>query len=408
MLSVDVFNKLFKAFFGNIGQADYAMANEVLNKAAYQIKHDNPECHVISINWGPWDSGMVTPELKRAFSERKIDLIPSDAGAELLVKEITTQQRDFNQAVQIVVGNLPPRPVINISTELHHFEIRRHLSLKANPFLLDHRIGPHPVMPATCAASWVTSMGEQLYPGFTLHLIEDFKVLKGIVFDESIAQEHILNIKEVEKVLGEKVTFSALIESKNKNGSPLYHYSLSVTLLHEIPPFTIHKLPSPPPVKKQGSIPGENLYKDGTLFHGPSFQGVKRVLEIGESNLLMECKLPPISTNQQGQFIFQTANPFIYDTIVQSLLIWTQKNYQSPCLPSHLVSLYQYRVIPFNKQFMVDMQIVSHNETAVIADIWVINEKGEVYVKFERLQGTISSSLKRFIGIQTTSTLTGQ
>ncbi len=396
------------AFFGNIGQADYAMANEVLNKAAYQIKRDNPGCYVISINWGPWDSGMVTPELKRAFGERKIDLIPSDAGAELLVKEITTQYQVTDRAVQIVVGNLPPRPASNLSTELQHFEIRRHLSLKANLFLIDHKIGPHPVMPATCAASWVTSVGEQLYPGFTMHLIEDFKVLKGIVFDDSLAQEHTLNIKEVEKIPGKKVTFSALIESRNKNGSPLYHYSLRVTLLHEIPPSAIHELPLPPLAKGQESIPGENLYKDGTLFHGHSFQGVQRVSEIGENNLLMECMLPPISTNQQGQFIFQTANPFIYDTIVQSLLIWTQHNYQSPCLPSHLVRLYQYKAIPFNKKFLVDMQIVSHNKTAVIADIWVTNEKGEVYVKFESLQGTISPSLKRFIGAHPLLKLAGE
>ncbi len=52
-------------FFGNIGQADYAMANETLNKSAYLIKKQNPACHVVSINWGPWDAGMVTPELEK-------------------------------------------------------------------------------------------------------------------------------------------------------------------------------------------------------------------------------------------------------------------------------------------------------------------------------------------------------
>jgi NAD(P)-dependent dehydrogenase (short-subunit alcohol dehydrogenase family) len=51
-------------FFGNVGQSDYAIANETLNKTAYLIKCQNPACHVVSINWGPWDAGMVTPELK--------------------------------------------------------------------------------------------------------------------------------------------------------------------------------------------------------------------------------------------------------------------------------------------------------------------------------------------------------
>ena len=243
------------AFFGNIGQADYAMANEVLNKAAYQIKRDNPSCHVVSINWGPWDSGMVTPELKRAFAERNIVVIPSDAGAELMVKEITTQCQTDDQPVQIVVGTLPPTPISNLSGELHHFEISRHLSLDANPFLLDHQIGLRSVLPATCAATWVVSACEQLYPGFTFHLIEDFKVLKGIVFDESLAKKHILDLKEIEKTPGKKITFSALIWSKKNNGNPLYHYSLNVTLLHDIPNAPIQNLPSQLNNEEQEIIP---------------------------------------------------------------------------------------------------------------------------------------------------------
>ena len=174
-------------FFGNIGQADYAMANEVLNKAAYQIKREHPACHVVSINWGPWDSGMVTPELKRAFAERNMIIIPAEAGADLLVREITTPNFSGDQPVQIMVGALPTRPATELSGELKHFEIRRHLSLDANPFLLDHQIGQRPVLPATCAASWVASTCEQLYPGFSFHMAEDFKVLKGIVFDENLA-----------------------------------------------------------------------------------------------------------------------------------------------------------------------------------------------------------------------------
>lgn len=379
-------------FFGNIGQADYAMANEVLNKAAYQIKRENPACHVVSINWGPWDSGMVTPELKRAFAERNMMVIPTEAGAELMVREITAQYHLDDQPVQIVVGALPTRPASELSGELQHFEIRRHLSLDANPFLLDHQIGQRPVLPATCAASWVASACEQLYPGFTFHLIEDFKVLKGIVFDESLAEEHVVSLKEIEKTPGERVKFSTLVWSQKKNGQPLYYYSLNVTLLRTVPAAPIHILPVD---LERESISGNQLYHDGTLFHGPSFQGVQRVISLTPRRLVLECMLPPIPFDQQGQFPLQTSNPFVYDAIVQSLLIWAQHYYQSPCLPSHLVRLDQFKAIPFGQPCLVDMQIVSTSETAVVADIWVTDEQGEVYVKFNSLQGTISSSLKR-------------
>ena len=65
-------------FYGNIGQSDYAIANEILNKSAHQFKKHYPQTHVVAINWGGWDSGMVTPQLKKAFTERGIDIIPGN------------------------------------------------------------------------------------------------------------------------------------------------------------------------------------------------------------------------------------------------------------------------------------------------------------------------------------------
>jgi NAD(P)-dependent dehydrogenase (short-subunit alcohol dehydrogenase family) len=384
-------------FFGNIGQADYAMANEVLNKAAYQIKRDNPTCHVVSIDWGPWDSGMVTPELKRAFAKRDMTVIPTDAGADMLVKEITAQHSIDDQPVQIVIGQVPTRTATDISGELQKFEIHRHLSLDANPFLLDHKIGLYPVLPATCAASWIASVCEQLFPGFTFHQLEDFKVLKGIVFDENLANEHILELNEIEKVAGEKVKFAARIWSKNKNGRPLYHYSLNVTLVRDLPPTSIYNMNLHPASGVKEGILGKALYQDGTLFHGPSFQGVERVISVGEDRLVLEVNLPSIPPDRQGQFPLQTYNPFAYDAIVQSLLIWAQRYYHAPCLPSHLVKLEQFRAIPFGALSLVEMKIVSHNQTSVIADILVTDTNGEVLAKFTALQGTISPALKRFI-----------
>ena len=386
--------------FGNIGQADYAIANEVLNKAAFQLKRENPNCRVLSINWGPWDSGMVTPELKRAFAERNMYLIPSDVGAELMVNEITSIKEIKDDPVQIVIGAIPTRLAGELSSNLKKYQIRRNLSLDANPFLLDHRIGNNPVLPATCAASWVASACEELYPGYTFFQLEDFKVLKGIVFDESLAKEHILELTEIEKTSEGKVKFSASVFSQLKKGNPIFHYSLNVILLKKIPPAPIYILPINADKLEQKQIIGDTLYQDGTLFHGPAFQGVKRVLDISEGRILLECNLPAISPEQQGQFPLQTSNPFIYDAIVQSLLIWTQMYYQSPCLPSHLVRLEQYKAIPFDQTCLVDLQIVSHSDTSVVADILVIDTKENVYAKFSQLQGTISPLLKRFIGVK--------
>ena len=189
---------------------------------------------------------------------------------------------------------------------------------------------PHPGQPVP-VSSFIRDI-----PFFRL---KNYKVLKGIVFDDSLAKEHILELTETEKTPEGKVKFSAKIFSHHKNGKPLFHYSLNVVLLKNMPDAPLHTLPININDLAAGSDKRQYPYHDGTLFHGPAFQGVKRVLDISEGRIILECNLPEIAPDQQGQFPLQTSNPFIYDAIVQSLLIWTQMYYKAPCLPSHLVGL---------------------------------------------------------------------
>ncbi len=382
-------------FYGNVGQADYAIANEVLNKTAYRIKRENPACHVVSIDWGPWDAGMVTPELKKAFAEKNVEIIPVDVGANLLVEELAPSNQD---TVQVVMGTPPAYPAEELDAELRTYQIRRKLSLEANPFLYDHVIGESPVLPATCSATWVVNACEQLYPGYAFLSVDHYKVLKGIVFDENLADEYVLDLKEVAKSPQGRVAFDALIWSLNKRGRRIFHYSLGVTLVKQLPPAPLLDLPSTLAGPHSPPISGRELYKNGTLFHGASFQGVDQVLHVSPGKLVMQCILPEIDEHQQGQFPVQTANPFIYDAIVQCLLIWAQYSYQAPCLPSRLENLVQYRSIPFGEPCLVTMEVQSQSETSVVGDITVQDPSGQVYVEIKGLEGTISTLLKRFIG----------
>ena len=87
---------------GNIGQADYAMANEVLNQVALlEAQQRRGTCLVRSINWGPWEGGMVTPVLAEHFLKMGVPLIPKDAGAQFLVDEL---RGDPGSSVQVLVG----------------------------------------------------------------------------------------------------------------------------------------------------------------------------------------------------------------------------------------------------------------------------------------------------------------
>ena len=87
---------------GNIGQADYAMANDVLNKvAAHERVRRGDSCVVKSLGWGPWAGGMVTPALKTHFESMGVELIDLDVGSRMLVDELSSPQTD---QVEIVLG----------------------------------------------------------------------------------------------------------------------------------------------------------------------------------------------------------------------------------------------------------------------------------------------------------------
>ncbi|MBS9384022.1 MAG: SDR family NAD(P)-dependent oxidoreductase [Dolichospermum sp. BR01] len=374
-------------FYGNVGQSDYAIANEILNKSAHLIKHNYPNCHVMAINWGPWEGGMVSSELKKAFAERGIEIIPVETGTQILVNELTTANQD---TVQLVIGSPLIYVPATLSNELKTYRINRQLTLAENPFLQDHVILGRPVLPATCGLLWMTNACEQLYPGFTAFSSPNFKVLKGIVFDATSTNEYVLEIQELAKHENQKVEFAAKISSKTSDGKIRYHFSTNLILKREIP--------TPPNYGNLNFNQDENLLKTNqelyqvnasSLFHGVTFQGVKSVLNTSPSQITIECYLPEPTAQQQGQFPVQTFNPYIADVQIHSLWIWTQHFHQVGCLPSEIKNFEQFAKVPFGETFYVTCEVQSKTESSVVTDVITYGHQGQIYNRMIGAKGTI-------------------
>jgi NAD(P)-dependent dehydrogenase (short-subunit alcohol dehydrogenase family) len=83
-----VFFSSVASAFGNRGQADYAAANDVLDKLAH-CWQARIAGRVLSVNWGPWaDTGMVSDSLRRDYHRRGIGLIAPDEGVDALLHEL--------------------------------------------------------------------------------------------------------------------------------------------------------------------------------------------------------------------------------------------------------------------------------------------------------------------------------
>lgn len=372
-------------FFGNPGQADYAIANEILNKVAFQVAHTYPHCRVHSLNWGPWDGGMVTPQVRALFTHRKIEIIPVEAGTQALIDELEANP----PRLQVVIGSMQAQPPSLIDTPLKTHIIRRRMSLSDNPFLQDHQIGQHAVLPMIHALNWIASTCENLYPQYRFFRCENYQVLKGIVFDDQLAPEHVLQIKEVAKDQAH-ITFDCLVQSDVGGVLPRYHYRVRIILVQARPTgpqFTRFTL------NDTARIDGTALYQDGTLFHGRSLQGVRRVLTLNEHGLTMECWLPPVTRVAQGQFAAQAFNPFLGDIQLQGMVIWARKMRGVASLPLQCeVGAYYGEPLP-GEPFYVSLEVHETTPARVRGDLILHNAAGDVYAYVTNGQVVLSEQL---------------
>jgi acyl transferase domain-containing protein len=370
-------------FYGNIGQSDYAIANEILNKSAHLIKQQYPECHVVAINWGGWDSGMVTPQLKQEFARRGIDIIPVDAGTQMLVNELNPRHQN---TTQVVIGSpmiFPPAP---LGTELRTHRVRRRLQADANPFLIDHTIAGNLVLPATCAVSWIADTCEHLYPGYRFFCASNFRVLKGITFNENLASEHIIELQEISKIEGQEIELQAKIFSKNAAGKPVFHFSANPKLVREIPPVPKYEnlnLETDNII----SLRGKEFYQQNpsSLFHGAAFQEMKRIVNISPEKITAECFWKPITSKQQGQFPVDWMNPYATDLSTHPLWIWLYHFHKQICLPGQMERYEQFAITPVNQTYYVSCEIQQKTATGISANFIVHDSEGHI---FSRLIGT--------------------
>ena len=221
-------------FYGNAGQADYAVANEVLNKAAYRLRDRLPACRVIAFDWGPWGGGegMVTPTLEKLFEAKGIELVPPEFGAAIVADAL---EPGSDPTVQLLVGS-PFVPPARLPGSPQAHRIVRHLRQESNPFLDDHVIGGRRVLPVTCAMAWIADSCEGRYPGLRVVQLNDCRVLGGVVVDERETVDLTLELEETGRTERSEVTLHASVTGSAPSHRHRPLYSAEIVLAPEHPP----------------------------------------------------------------------------------------------------------------------------------------------------------------------------
>ncbi|WP_405625717.1 SDR family NAD(P)-dependent oxidoreductase [Streptomyces sp. NBC_01396] len=358
-------------FFGNRGQSDYAMANEVLNAWATAYKRRHPEAHVTALNWGAWDSGMVSPQIKAVFKERGITLIPEGTGVRLFTEQFAPER---SGDVVTVLGPTTPLSAPEHSVATAPTVVERDLSgLVTDPLVADHVIGDAPVLPAAAALGWAVGAIERL-TGQVVARIRDFSVHKGVVFDGGLdACRFQLSVNPTPD--GTEADVS--IRSVNGEGALRPHFAVRVSLgAASERPQSLSGLPV-----LGGGSDARDFYADGTLFHGESLRGLRRVLESESSRLVIECSLAE-HRPAGGAFGGERYAPGTADLLLQAALVWMRLNLETASLPMAVARVDLFEALPDGEPFLVVVEPESTNDRSAALTVTACAPDGRVLMRF--------------------------
>ena len=342
------------ARIGNKGQADYAMANEALNKIAQQESIQRPDCRVVSINWGPWDGGMVCSALKQKFEKDGVQLIPEDAGAMCLIHEM---MGDTRSPVEVVIGaNIIPekvqkqgdpagsdleQPFLLNKNEKLSLTFQREIDLDRFPILGAHILDGKPVVPFALIAEWLGHGALHENPGLSLQGLDDMRIFHGIILEQEKKRIRLMAGKARKK----GSTFEVDVEIRNgiKDGVEMIHSGATAILTDQ--------LELPPHFNASGHI-RPNTYSrsideiyEKILFHGIELRGIQEIMGYSSQSISARIASAPapdqwMTDPLRSRWI---ADPLVFDCACQMAIIWCFEERGMVSLPSYSASYRQYR-----------------------------------------------------------------
>ena len=309
------------ARYGNKGQSDYAMANQVLNTiATNEAVRPGDQCLVKSINWGAWEGGMVTPELSKQFRERGVSLLSREQGTTLFIEELTQKY-----PVSIVLGDL----LDSTHASKDELELGRHcfvINKDSYSFLQSHVIKDKPVVPMCLILEWFVTVAKNKVPNMKKIICSDLKIHRGIRLD-SLDNEAFFIASENSQHDDE---YDDDIRMKLEDDEGKLFCSMSVSLSDEEKANEMKLLLN----EGAGQWPWQasECYGDmSKLFHGPDFHLIHSLDQYGENTATATLRgIDTLNWPNHHQWI---TDPGLVDGAFQVASLFGQKYFKRISLP---------------------------------------------------------------------------
>ena len=383
------------ARFGRTGQVAYAAANEILNKRARHEAQGRPDCRVVSVNWGPWAGGMVTPSLRPLFEAEGIALIPTSEGAKYLVEELRAPGERPVEVVILGGGGpdpdfLKPEPIEELSPALQKV-FERPLDVASTPILKSHVMDGRPVLPMALILEWLAQGAMTRNPGMSCLGVDDLRLLKGVVLREALPETiRVLAGKAVRREGCSVVPVE--LRGVLADGREVLHARAEVVLgdRHAGAPTAIDE-PSLLPY----TISPREIYRD-VLFHGPDLQGIVAVEGCGKLGIVATVSAAPapstwVDRPLRNQWL---TDPLALDCAFQMMILWSVERTGSGSLPTFVGRYRQFRRAFPPEGVRVVARVTESGPHKARADVDFLDERGEPVARIEDYECVIDASLK--------------
>ena len=391
---------------GNSGQADYAMANEVLNKMAQKESIQRPDCRVVSINWGPWDGGMVCSALKRKFETSGVDLIPVDAGAMCMVHEMKGRG---NLPVEVVIGanilsekekdvteiteSALESPIVLNKKENLSMTVQREIDVDRYPILGAHILDGKPVVPFALIAEWLGHGALHENPGLLLHGLDDMRIFQGIKLDKN--KKHIRLMAGKTRKNGTAFEVDVQIRDGIKDNIEVIHSGATAILADRL---------EPPPAFDLSAYIGTNGYSktiheiyENILFHGVELQGIQEIIGYSSRSITARISSAPAPVKWmkeplRSQWI---ADPLVLDSACQMAILWCFEERGMVSLPSYSASYRQYRDAFPSDGVTVVLEIKEATDHKIRGDFTFLDTHEVVVARMTGYEAVMDTSLSK-------------
>lgn len=351
------------AVFGNAGQSDYAMANEILAHVASAEQARRPGCLVRCIAWGPWRGGMVTPALAGHFGRSGVPLIPLEQGAAAFTAELDGAAGETR--VVLVAGDDPaalspagdPRPA--------------QLLVRADnsPQLADHALTGVPVLPVAMVLNWFAGAATAWLPGAGAGVplvLRDLRVFQKVTLPELAGAGHRLTVRGSRGAAGS----STGLEAELYGESEAAHFRAVLDTGAEEPDAAAWG--SPDGLKP---LDRTELYGGEGLFHGPRFHSVRALHGVSEHGA--EATVVGVRALQWPGECWPL-DPAAVDGALQLGLLWAQMALGAATLPMAVAECRVYRRGPVDGAVRCVLRGRKVHGTGVRCDAALIDADGAV------------------------------